>query len=468
MPDILLTHGYFLADDEKEQEIMKPYPPLGLLYISAYLRRAGLGVEFFDATFSSREELFARLHTPPTAPEAGGVIGIYTNLMTRRPVLDIMRVAKQHGWTVVLGGPESANYPAQYLQRGADVVVIGEGEETVRVLLSALAARGSHRLHDVSGIAFQDEDGQLVVTPDRPQIADIDSLPWPDRAQIDIQRYVEVWRTHHGMGSVNLITARGCPYKCRWCSHAVFGFSHRRRSYLDCADEVEHIQAVYQPDQVWYADDVFTIHHRWLYQYAAELKRRTIKLPFETISRADRMMKEEVLETLAEMGCYRVWIGSESGSQRILDAMERGVSAEQVRWATKAAQRHGIEVGMFLMWGYAGETIEDIQATIEHVKKANPDIFFTTVSYPIMNTAYYNEVKDRVVLDEDWADATDRSYKIQGRHSRTYYKYADQWLRNEVAAFRLEASDPSAACHKRVEAQQAHQAMLRVTAEVEA
>jgi radical SAM superfamily enzyme YgiQ (UPF0313 family) len=279
---------------------------------------------------------------------------------------------------------------------------------------------------------------------------------------------VRIWREHHGMGSVNLITARGCPYKCRWCSHAVFGFSHRRRSYLDCADEVQHIAETYRPDQVWYADDVFTIHHGWLHNYAAELKRRSLKLPFETISRADRMMKEEVLETLAEMGCYRIWIGSESGSQRILDAMQRDVTAEQVQWATRAAQRHGIQVGMFLMWGYEGETLEDIEATIEHVKKANPDIFFTTVAYPIKNTPYYHQVADRLELTKDWEAATDRDFAIRGRHSRAYYKHADRWLRSDVAAFRLEAADPVEAARKRAEAEAARAALLAASAEVEA
>ena len=463
MADLLLTHGYFLFEDEKELEIMKPYPPLGLLYISAYLRRNGFSVDLFDTTFARREELVAKLQAEP-----GGVIGLYTNLMTRRPVLDIISAAKQHGWTVVLGGPESANYPDEYLRRGADVVVMGEGEATLSELLPALAARGPHRLHGVPGTVFQDEFGQLVSNPERAQIVDIDSLPWPDRERIDLQRYIDVWREHHGMGSVNLITARGCPYKCRWCSHAVFGYTHRRRSYLDCADEVEHIQAVYQPDQVWYADDVFTIHRTWLLNFAAELKRRRLKLPFETISRADRMMRDDILATLAEMGCYRIWIGSESGSQRLLDAMERGVTVEQVQWATKAAQRHGIQVGMFLMWGYEGEAIEDIEATIEHVKRCNPDIFFTTVSYPIMNTAYYHTVAGRVALTGDWADSTDRDYRIQGRHSRQYYKHADQWLRQEVAAFRLESTDAAAAAQKRGEAQQARRALLATAAEVEA
>jgi radical SAM superfamily enzyme YgiQ (UPF0313 family) len=463
MADLLLTHGYFLFEDEKELEIMKPYPPLGLLYISAYLRRIGFSVDLFDTTFAKREDLVEKLQA-----ESGGVVGLYTNLMTRRPILDIIGLAKDNGWIVIVGGPESANYPNEYLRRGADVVVIGEGEATLSELLPALAERGPHGLHGVSGTVFLDEFGQILTNPERAQIADIDSIPWPDREQIDLQRYIDVWREHHGMGSVNLITARGCPYKCRWCSHAVFGFTHRRRNYLDCVDEVEYIKETYKPDQVWYADDVFTIHRSWLLNFAAELKRRHLKLPFETISRADRMMRDEILETLAEMGCYRIWIGSESGSQRILDAMERGVTIEQVQWATKAAQRHGIQVGMFLMWGYEGEEIEDIEATIEHVKRCNPDIFFTTVAYPIMNTAYYKTIADRAVLSGDWAESTDRDYLIQGRHSRQYYKYADQWLRHEVAAFRLESEDAAAAAQKRQEAQQAQSAMLGAAAEVEA
>jgi anaerobic magnesium-protoporphyrin IX monomethyl ester cyclase len=460
VPDILLTHGYFLHEDEKELEIMKPYPTLGLLYLSSYLRRAGFDVELFDSTFARRDELLARL-----AADSGGVLGIYTNLMTRAVVLALIAAAKSQGWTVVLGGPESAGWPAEYLGRGADVVVVGEGEATMAELLPALAARGPHRLHDVAGTVFRDEAGQVVTNPERQQIADLDSLPWPDREQIDLDRYVDVWRRHHGMGSVNLITARGCPYRCRWCSHAVFGYTHRRRSPGDCADEVAHILERWKPEQLWFADDVFTIHHRWLFEFAGLLKQRGLVRPFETISRADRLLKDEVLATLAEMGCYRIWIGSESGSQRILDAMERGVTVEQVQWATHAARRHGIAVGMFLMWGYDGETIDDIEATVEHVKKANPDIFFTTVAYPIRNTAYYRQVAGKIVLDKDWDAATDRDQRLRDQRPRAYYSQADQWLRNAVAAARLAPDDPAGAAEKLHLAEQARETLRSWPAE---
>ena len=461
--DLVLTHGYFLEEDEHEKAVMKPYPPLGLLYLSAYLKREGFSVEVVDTTFSTKAQLSERLATGPS-----GVVGVYTNLMTRANAVWVIGEAARHGWTVVVGGPEGANYPEEYLGHGAHVVVIGEGELTTAELLPALAGRGAHRLHDVVGVAFVDEDGAVHRTAEREKVKDIDSLPWPDREAIDIPRYVDVWRTHHGMGSVNLITARGCPYKCNWCSHAVFGYTHRRRSPADCAAEVAHILERYEPDQVWYADDVFTISHRWLFDYADERRSRDLKVPFETISRADRMKKEEVLKTLADIGCYRIWIGSESGSQRVLDAMQRGVKVEEVQWATKAAQRYGMEVGMFLMWGYEGEELEDIEATIQHVQTSNPDIFFTTLAYPIKNTGYYQKVVDRITIKGDWTGTTDRDHQIRGRHSKRYYAFADRWLREAVESSRLRDVDPAAAARHAGLATEAKESLLAAAHEVEA
>jgi radical SAM superfamily enzyme YgiQ (UPF0313 family) len=186
----------------------------------------------------------------------------------------------------------------------------------------------------------------------------------------------------------------------------------------------------------WLADDVFTIHHGWLYQYATEMKRRGLQVPFECISRADRL-NDRVIDTLAQLGCFRIWIGSESGSQRILDAMERGVTAEQVRTAVALAKSRGIKTGMFLMWGYEGEDLEDIEATVEHVKRSNPDVFFTTVSYPIKGTPYFEDVSPRLVSLKSWAEGSDRDYRVRGRHSRRFYQYADQLLRSEVELDRL-------------------------------
>lgn len=410
---------------------MKPYPPLGILYICSHLRKKGLNVEVFDSTFSSRQDLWDLLQKGPPS-----VIGIYANLMTRSNVIEILRAAKQAGWRTLVGGPEPGAYVQEYLGAGADVVVIGEGELTLEEVVPALQASEFTKLDTIDGIAFLGPDGSVVRTKPREQIKDIDAQPWPARESIDTARYVEVWRKHHGMGSVSLITARGCPYHCRWCSHEVFGKTHRRRKPASVADELEWLIDRYQPQMAWMADDVFTIHHGWLFQYAEELKKRGIKLPFECISRADRL-NTKVVETLAEIGCFRVWIGSESGSQRILDAMERGVTVEQVQTSVELCRSVGIQTGMFLMWGYEGEELSDIEATVEHVKKTDPDIFFTTVAYPIKGTPYFSEVADRVENAKAWNQSSDRDFQVRNRHSRQFYRFADKLLRSEVELKRL-------------------------------
>jgi radical SAM superfamily enzyme YgiQ (UPF0313 family) len=418
---LLLTHGFFLGEDPKEQQILRPYPPLGILYISAYLRSRGFEVEVYDSTWGAREELFGILDQGPPA-----MLGLYVNLLTRRSALAIIARARASGWKVIVGGPEPANYAEEYLAAGADYVVPGEGEVVMERLLAGE--------HAPDGVVFRDAStGAVVRTPAAPQIRDLDSLPWPDRERIDMQRYLAAWRERHGLGSVSLITARGCPYSCRWCSHSTYGKTHRRRSPGAVADEAEWILNQYRPEMLWYADDVFTIHHGWTLKYAAELKRRHIRVPFECITRADRL-DPRIADALAEMGCFRVWIGSESGSQRVLDAMERGVRVEQVQEAVELARTRGIQTGMFLMWGYEGEQIEDIEATVEHVKQCRPDVFLTTVSYPIKGTGYYEDVRGKLVRIGEWSASTDRDWKIRGRHSRRYFQFADDLLRNSMEA----------------------------------
>ncbi len=425
--DLLLTHGYFLNEDPAERRIMKPYPPLGLLYLSAYLKARGYRVEVLDTTFRTPADVVAELRRRRPA-----TVGLYANLMTKPNVLELIRACQEWDATVILGGPEPPHYAREYLEWGADIIVVGEGEHTLEALLAHLPDHGLDGLEAIPGLIFSGRDGTPVRTPPRPFIHPLDALPFPDRGAIDLRGYLDTWRTYHGRSSASLISARGCPYTCTWCSHAVFGFSHRRRSPENVADEVEQIAAEYRPDQLWYADDVFTIHRGWFFAYAAELDRRNLRIPFECISREDRL-DEAVIEKLADMGCFRLWIGSESGSQRLLEAMQRRTDAERVRHLTRRLQRHGIQAGMFLMFGYEGETEADLQATVEHVKRANPDVFLTTVAYPIKGTAYYEQVADRVTSALPWEKRTDRDLTVAGRPTKRYYWFANRWLVNEVA-----------------------------------
>lgn len=434
--DILLTHGYFLYADPHELKVMKPYPTLGLLYISSHLKSKGFDVGLFDTTFAGKDSW--RSYLQANRPS---IVGIYTNLMTKLNVLPMILDCKAVGAIVVVGGPEPPHYAQQFLDAGADVVVTGEGELTLEELIPAIAKVGPYRLHGVAGVVFKDEAGQVVRNASRQQIKYLDEQPFPDRDAINMGQYLDTWKTHHGRSSVSLITARGCPYTCKWCSHTVFGNTHRRRSPENVVAELEHIIERYNPGQLWYADDVLTIHKGWTLKFAALLKQRGIKVPFECISRADRL-DPEVISALAEMGCSRLWIGSESGSQRVLDAMDRKTRVEDVQHKTRLLREAGIEAGMFIMMGYEGEEIEDIEATVDHLKKSNPDLFLTTVAYPIKGTPYYSQVETRVVDSMPWHARTDRDLTVAGRHSKRFYSFATRWMVNEVGLYKLLTTKP--------------------------
>lgn len=416
--DILLAHGYFLHEDPHEQKIMKPYPPLGLLHIASYLKGRGYAVGVFDSTFARMDSFKARLDA-----ERPPVVGIYVNLLTKLRVLEMIRHARAAGSRVIVGGPEPAGYAEQFLEHGADVVVVGEGELTLDELLPHLAAAGPTDMGHIAGIVYRETDGQIVRTPPRPQIKQIDELPVADRAAIDIPAYLDTWRTHHGMGSISLITARGCPFKCTWCSHTVFGDTHRRRSVPLVVDEIAELIGRYQPDMLWIADDVFTINHRWIREFHAEMTRRNLRIPFECLSRADRL-NEEVLKALKALGCFRIWFGSESGSQKVLDLMKRGVTVEQIRETTKLAQKYGIEAGLFVMLGYPGEEVADIRATIDHLKRTRPDQFLITVAYPLKGTPLYREVEEQLIEPGPWDARVERNLNFHGRHSDKFYEWA--------------------------------------------
>jgi anaerobic magnesium-protoporphyrin IX monomethyl ester cyclase len=426
---VLLTHGYFLFEDDKEQQIMKPYPPLGILYLSAYLEKFNVPNEIYDTTFSKRIEFKQYLlKTQPT------VLAIYTNLMTKVNVLETIRFVKSTAalskCKIVLGGPDiTYNVPA-YLNAGADFLIIGEGEESMLELTQGLLSKQQKFTH-IDGIAFLNPKKEVQQTAARKRFKDVDELPWPNRKKIDVQRYLDTWKHFHGKSSLSVSTQRGCPYTCRWCSTAVYGQSYRRRSPKNVVDELETLYSTYQPDSIWFVDDVFTVSHKWLETFTEEIKNRKLKLHYECISRADRM-NETVIQQLKASGCIRIWIGAESGSQKIIDAMDRRVDVAQVQEMIQLCKQHGMEAGTFIMLGYPGETQTDINDTILHLKNANPDQFTITVAYPIKGTGLFQEVETLQTTTPDWEYSTDRDRDFKRSYSRKYYDYAVRHVVNEV------------------------------------
>lgn len=424
-----------MKEDPKEQKINKPYPPLGILYISAWLEQHGYDNEVYDTTFSTFEAQRAYLlEVQPT------IIAIYTNLMTKIDVIRLIRTIRSEEQLadslIVLGGPDLRYNVENYLATGADVLVIGEGEQSMLELVQAVEQGLRPHFGHIPGLAFIDADGQITQTPARKHLRAVDELPTPNRHKIDLQQYLNTWKTHHGRSSVTVSTQRGCPYTCRWCSTAVYGQSYRRRSAEKVAAELRMIKETYRPDQVWFVDDVFTVSHKWLAAFHQAVQAQDAVIPFECITRAERL-NEEVLDMLKESGCFRVWIGAESGSQRIIDAMDRRVQAEQVQAMTITAKAKGIETGTFIMLGYPGETEQDIELTLEHLKKANPDLFTITVAYPIKGTGLYDDIEDQIIKQPDWFSSTDRDIDFVRTYPRPYYDYAVRWVVNSVNFHKL-------------------------------
>jgi anaerobic magnesium-protoporphyrin IX monomethyl ester cyclase len=429
--NVLLTHGYFIQEDKKEQAIMKPYVPLGILYISAWLEEHGYDNRVFDSTFSSFENLCAVL-----LEDKPQVVGIYTNLMTKLNVLRIMQFIKNNPalrhTRVVLGGPEVRNHIVNFLKHGADYIVLGEGEATMLELVQWIDNKSTKNISDIEGVAWKDELLEVRQNKERTKLRNLDELPMPNRLKVDLQLYFDAWKNRHGINAISVNTMRGCPYTCKWCSRAVYGQSYRRRSPAHVVDELVWIKEHYKVDSVWFVDDVFTISHKWLEEFTQEVKKRNLVFPYECITRADRL-NEEVILQLKESGCFRVWIGAESGSQKVIDLMDRRVEVEQVQQMIRMARRHGLQAGTFIMVGYPGETKEDIYATLQHLKKSDPDLYTVTVAYPIKGTALYTEVEDRFVAQLDWQNSTDRDIDFERTYNRKYYNYAIEMINSEVS-----------------------------------
>jgi anaerobic magnesium-protoporphyrin IX monomethyl ester cyclase len=370
--------------------------------------------------------------------EQPNVLAFYVNLMTKLQVIRLTKWVKHESGLnhikVIFGGPDVTHNTFDYLQIGADAVVTGEGEETMYELVQSFA--GKKPLVEVDGIAFLDTKGVEVKTKSRVKIKEIDTLPIPDRAAIDLDLYIKTWEKHHGEGMISISTQRGCPYTCKWCSTAVYGQSYRRRSPKLVVAEIEELIKTYKCSTFWFVDDVFTVSHKWLEEFTAIVEERQLKFNYECISRADRI-NEIVIDLLKRSGCFKIWIGAESGSQRIIDAMDRRVDVMKVRSVIQQTQAKGILAGTFIMLGYPGETKGDIQETITHLKEANPHHFTITIAYPIKGTSLYNEIESEQIHTLDWASTTDRDRDFKRIYPRKFYEIAVKRVVNEVQFYQL-------------------------------
>lgn len=432
---ILLGHSNFLALDPKQRATMKPYSPLSTLIAAAVLRRAGHRVTLFDATFASGIEPFEEL-LDSLRPSAVIVMEDNFNFLTkmctslrRDSALAMIRAARARGLPVAVNGPDASDNPAVYLAAGADAVVLGEGEMAILDLVGHWAS-GVGETGGIEGLVLF-ESGRLVFTHGRRPLQDLDQLPHPAWDLLDIDSYRSAWTAAHGEFSWNIATSRGCPYACNWCAKPTFGRRYNVRSAEDAASEVARLKVELAPDHLWFTDDILGLDVEWICDFADEVTRRGAVIPFTMQSRVN-LMTDRAAAALARAGAREVWMGVESGSQKILDAMDKGSTVDAARSATRTLKAHGILACWFIQLGYPSENWDDLIATRDLVRDEAPDKIGVSVAYPLPGTIFHDRVRAQLGRKRHWHDSGELAMLFQGTFSTEFYRKVRDLLHREV------------------------------------
>ncbi|MCU1382150.1 MAG: Radical domain protein [Acidobacteria bacterium] len=455
--DVLFGQAYFLRFDPKLWEARQPYAPLGALYAAACVRERGYSVALFDAMLAASEAEWADAldrYRPRFAviyEDNFNYLSKMCLLRMRQAALTMIDAARERGVAVIVAGADATDHPVTYLDRGAAVVVTGEGEVTLVELLDTLSAAGradgagdagtagevstAARLSAVDGLCLRDGDGRVVNTRPRAIIRQLDALPFPAWDLVDVERYRATWRSHHGYFSMNLVTTRGCPYHCNWCAKPIYGQRYTARSPEHVADEMAWLKRTFRPDHLWIADDIFGLKPGWIERFAERLQARDAAIPFKCLLRADQVTAA-VARALKAAGCQTAWIGAESGSQRILDAMEKGTRVDQIGEATRLLRDAGVDVGFFLQFGYPGETRDDIDLTLEMVRTCAPDDIGVSVSYPLPGTTFYQRVQAQLGQKQNWVDSNDLAMMYHATYVPDFYRALHALVHAEFRAGR--------------------------------
>ncbi len=418
-PDMLLANSYFMAYDRKNERIEGPFAPLGPLYLAACLRKAGLVPGFFDGTHASGLRAFERT----LDAERPRSVGIYATVISRHVALRMAQAAHARGIPVVAGGPDPSSAPHVYLQHSnVDAVARGEGEVTVVELARLFAGHRSGDLHAIRGLSIKDGDS-VAPTPDQPYIENLDEVPYPARDLVDWPSYEATTRRFHGVSQTTVMTARGCPFQCTWCCKPVFGAKYRHRSAANVVGEMLELKARYKPEMIRFADDIFTINRRKFLELADAIEKADAEIPFECLSRVD-LVDEEVLGRLKDIGCRKILYGVESGSQRVLDSMKKGITVEGIHRISRLTRKLGIEQYWFLIYGYPPEDIHDLRLTIDMVRRLQPDDYGVTVAYPLPQTEFYETVQHTMKEGKHWRMTRDNVVLYNNKYGSMFYRSA--------------------------------------------
>ena len=439
MAHVLLTHSYHLPFDPKQLRKMQPYVPIGMLYAATALRENGISVVAFD---SMLEDPSAKLDSL-LATSKPQIVAVYEDdfnflskmcLTRMRDVARmIAKAARAIGAITIVHGSDSTDNPLLFLENGFDYVLCGEAEQALVQLCRSIL--DAEEVPEIDGMVKLDERGRPVRSSQRlsknPAWSD---LPLPARDLIDMEPYRKAWINAHGYFSTNMVSSRGCPYRCNWCAKPISGNRFHLRSTAAVAEEMRSLKVSAGVQHIWFGDDVFALDRHWVQRFAEEVTKRDAAVPFKIQSRAD-LMSETTVEHLKAAGCAEVWMGVESGSQAVLNAMDKGLTLPSVRVARRLLKQAGIRACFFLQFGYPGETWAELQETIGLVRETRPDDVGISFSYPLPGTVFYERVKEQLGLKRNWTDSDDLCIMFKAAYTTDFYRAVRDALHAEVNAW---------------------------------
>ncbi|MBS1610828.1 MAG: B12-binding domain-containing radical SAM protein [Bacteroidetes bacterium] len=432
MRNILFSHSYFLRFDPKQWATGRPYAPLGTLYAASLLRRNGYNVSLFDNMFShSAADILPSLEKiNPT------IFVLYDdgfNYLTkmcltnmREAAFEMIKMAKQRNCIVIVSSSDATDHYEKYLQQGADFILSGEAELTLLELVNKISGKQNNFI-EISGIVYR-QNNAVVKTSRRTVLRDLDTLPLPAWDLMDMEPYRKSWLKHAGYFSMNIATTRGCPFKCNWCAKPIYGNRYNSRSPQNVIAELKLLKEKFNYDHIWFCDDIFGLKPGWVHEFADLVQKENIHFKFKIQARADLMIQENYIRDLARAGCENVWMGAESGSQKILDAMGKGTKLEQIYTATTLLKKNNIRPAFFIQFGYPGETKEDIKRTIRMINKLLPAEIGISVSYPLPGTPFYERVKADLKEKTNWTDSDELALMFHNTYQPAFYKQLHRYV----------------------------------------
>ncbi len=372
-------------------------PPLNLMYLASSLEKESYSVKIIDDDLKQQgyENVAKQIEKidPP-------MVGVTAGTSTIRSALKYLEQIKKllPDILTVIGGPHTTFMPYETLKDAEylDVVVMGEGEETI-VELADYIMKNNRPLDDIKGIVYRDSsDGRIKTTEKRPLIKDLDSIPFPARHLVPFTDYDA---TQDQTGGI--ITSRGCVYNCNYCSSSlIMGKKFRSRTPNNVVDEIEELIDTYHINDIGFMDDTFMLNKKRAGEIADEIKARDLDISFVASSRVDRVDKD-LLENLKSSGLSTIYYGVESGSQRILDLMKKGITLKNVEDAVKIAKDVNLDVLTSFILGYPGETEEDMNKTIKFSTKLDSDYCQYSILTPFPGTPIYNDLLEKNLIDND-------------------------------------------------------------------